>query len=76
MIAALKAMGAGPFVWEENGKLLKLTGLAGKFKAPAEPLYLGNAGTAARFLTTCATLVKEKGKSTVLTGDKRCYYYL
>ena len=53
MINALRAMGAGPFSWEEKGKLLRLTGLGGKFKVPKLPMYLGNAGTAARFLTTC-----------------------
>ncbi len=52
MINALRAMGAGPFSWENNGRLLRLTGLGGKFKTPREPVYLGNAGTAARFLTT------------------------
>ena len=72
MIAALVAMGAGPFKWEEGGKLLRLTGLAGAFAVPKEPLYLGNAGTAARFLTTCATLLKGRsGESTTLTGDAR-----
>eukprot|EP00962_Isochrysis_galbana_P005286 scaffold1441_cov120-Isochrysis_galbana.AAC.15 len=71
MIAALQAMGAGPFTWAERGAILNLTGLGGKFRPPKEPIYLGNAGTAARFLTTCATLIKAAGASTVLTGDNR-----
>eukprot|EP00929_Paragymnodinium_shiwhaense_P042531 TRINITY_DN21998_c0_g2_i1.p1 TRINITY_DN21998_c0_g2~~TRINITY_DN21998_c0_g2_i1.p1 ORF type:complete len:1551 (+),score=381.55 TRINITY_DN21998_c0_g2_i1:60-4655(+) len=71
MINALQAMGAGPFVWEENGAVLQMEGLGGRFVTPKEPMYLGNAGTAARFLTTCAALIKEDGKHSVLTGDKR-----
>ncbi|EOD40214.1 Pentafunctional AroM protein, partial [Emiliania huxleyi CCMP1516] len=71
MIAALAAMGAGPFSWLDGGNILQLTGLAGKFAPPTEPLYLGNAGTAARFLTTCATLIHAPGAATTLTGDGR-----
>jgi len=71
MITALQAMGAGPFEWSEGGRILLLSGLGGKFKTPVEPMYLGNAGTAARFLTTCATLICEEGRSSVLTGDAR-----
>lgn len=71
MIAALAAMGAGPFSWLDGGNILQLTGLAGKFAPPTEPLYLGNAGTAARFLTTCATLIHAPGAATTLTGEGR-----
>jgi pentafunctional AROM polypeptide len=48
-----------------------MVGLGGRFVTPEAPVYLGNAGTAARFLTTCATLIKEEGKGTMLTGDSR-----
>ena len=73
MLNALKAMGGGrcQFVWEDGGATLQMSGLGGEFTTPDEPMYLGNAGTAARFLTTCATLIKEDGKASVLTGDKR-----
>jgi pentafunctional AROM polypeptide len=66
-------MGGGKcrFSWEDDGAVLHMHGLGGAFKTPTEPLYLGNAGTAARFLTTCATLICEKGKASTLTGDRR-----
>lgn len=40
-------------------------------KPPKEPVYLGNAGTATRFLTTLCTFVgHDVGGKVVLTGDK------
>ena len=73
MLNALQAMGGGKcsFSWEAGGAVLSMQGLGGDFTPPSEPMYLGNAGTAARFLTTCATLIKESGKASVLTGDRR-----
>jgi pentafunctional AROM polypeptide len=69
MLDSLKKLGVS-FHWEENGEVLNLIGTGGKFKTPSESLYLANAGTAARFLTTMATLV-ENGGSVLLTGSKR-----
>jgi 3-phosphoshikimate 1-carboxyvinyltransferase len=43
-------------------------GKGGKFTIPHKPLYLGNAGTAVRFLT--ATLAAT-GPACIITGDKR-----
>lgn len=47
----------------------------GKLTAPpkGKELYLGNAGTASRFLTTVCTLVRseESGVATVITGNAR-----
>eukprot|EP01137_Pigoraptor_chileana_P019147 Opistho-2@79752 len=75
MLNALVALGVPPFRWLEDGNVVGLTGCGGRFTAPGEPLYLGNAGTAARFLTTVCTLVKESrdGAKSVLRigGNKR-----
>ena len=47
----------------------------GKLTVPpkGKELYLGNAGTASRFLTTVCTLVRseESGVATVITGNAR-----
>jgi pentafunctional AROM polypeptide len=52
-----------------------VTGGEGKLTAPpkGKQLYLGNAGTASRFLTTVCTLVRseENGVVTVITGNAR-----
>ena len=69
MLNALQAMGGGKcsFSWTDGGAALAMEGLGGHFVTPTEPMYLGNAGTAARFLTTCASLVKENGKASVVS---------
>lgn len=69
--ALVKLKGAS-FTWKDNGPILVVKGNGGHLEASADALYLGNAGTAARFLTTVATLA-EAGvqESTVLTGNKR-----
>ena len=55
MMSALQNLGAG-FRWE--GEALVVTGNGGKLKAlHGESLYLSNAGTATRFLTTLCTLM-------------------
>ncbi|KAI3404616.2 ARO1 [Candida oxycetoniae] len=51
-----------------------VTGNGGDLFACKEELYLGNAGTASRFLTAVASLVKESSKNdnvVVLTGNSR-----
>jgi pentafunctional AROM polypeptide len=72
MMEALARLGAASFSWEEDGEVLVVNGNGGRLHASPVDLYLGNAGTAARFLTTVATL-SEKGKATsnVLTGNAR-----
>ena len=71
MLAALQQLGLRKPTWEENGEVLVVEGMGGKLTASVTPLYLSNAGTAARFLTTVATLVV--GEKTRLTGNKRMH---
>lgn len=73
MLTALHKLGGMQFSWEEDGDVLVVSGNGGKLTACGEELYLGNAGTAARFLTTVATLVSpsEEHDSIVLTGNAR-----
>jgi len=68
MLDSLRKLGVR-FRWSEGGSVLTLEGCGGSFKASDTPLYLGNAGTASRMLTTAATLLK--GGSSILTGNKR-----
>lgn len=53
MAQALRAMGVG--VEEPDATSFVVTG-SGRLRAPGEPLFLGNAGTAVRFLTAAAAL--------------------
>ncbi|KAJ2892587.1 3-dehydroquinate dehydratase (3-dehydroquinase), partial [Coemansia aciculifera] len=73
MLAALQAMGGCEVAWEDGGDTLVVTGGGGVLHAPDAELYLGNAGTAARFLTTTVNLIGQSGDSsaTVLTGNAR-----
>ena len=72
MLDSLVRLGAATFAWEDDGETLVVNGKGGKLKASETALYLGNAGTAARFLTTVATLTqKNTVSSTVLTGNAR-----
>ncbi|GBF65730.1 pentafunctional AROM polypeptide [Trichophyton mentagrophytes] len=73
MLNALEALGAATFSWEEEGEVLVVNGKGGKLDASSHELYLGNAGTASRFLTTVATLSNTKGNVShnVLTGNAR-----
>ncbi|KAK5069762.1 3-dehydroquinate dehydratase (3-dehydroquinase) [Lithohypha guttulata] len=72
MLAALTQLGAATFSWEDDGEVLVVNGNGGQMKASKNELYLGNAGTAARFLTTVATLARpDKVDATVLTGNAR-----
>lgn len=72
MLAALTRLGAATFSWEEDGEVLVVNGNGGQMKASKTDLYLGNAGTAARFLTTVATLASPgEVDATVLTGNAR-----
>lgn len=57
-----------------EGETIVVTGNGGKLIACDEELYLGNAGTASRFLTTVASLVGVNSQSSsdvILTGNAR-----
>lgn len=72
MLNALERLGAATFSWEDEGNTLVVNGKGGKLQANPTPLYLGNAGTASRFLTTVATLASVSSvESSVLTGNNR-----
>ena len=55
-------------VQREAGKAFIVSGTGGKITAPAEEIFVGNAGTTMRFLTTFSTLAQGV---TRLNGDKR-----
>ncbi len=63
MAEALRAMGVA--VEEPDATRFVVTG-SGRLRAPAAPVFLGNAGTATRFLTAAAALADGP---VVLTGD-------
>ncbi|KAL7919260.1 EPSP synthase domain-containing protein [Trichoderma austrokoningii] len=73
MLSAISTLGGTSYSWEEGGQLLVVEGNGGKLKASDEPLYIGNAGTASRFLTTVAALCAptSTAATTVLTGNAR-----
>lgn len=64
MMAALEEMGVA--ITQVDDTSVEITG-TGRLDAPDAPLFLGNAGTAVRFLTAAVALVR--GKVTV-TGDE------
>ncbi|MGF9693204.1 3-phosphoshikimate 1-carboxyvinyltransferase [Rhizobium sp. 0TCS1.26] len=64
MAQALRAMGVT--VDEPDATTFVVTG-TGELKAPAEPLFLGNAGTATRFLTAAVALGRGRY---VVAGDQ------
>lgn len=64
MAQALRAMGVA--VEEPDATSFVVTG-DGRLRAPAAPLFLGNAGTATRFLTAAAALVEGQ---VVVDGDE------
>lgn len=66
MIGALKQLGVT--IQRNKDNSLVVEGTGGLFHEPNAPLYVGNAGTAMRFLTALASLHTGKIK---LTGDKR-----
>lgn len=65
MIRALKAFGIS--VQEEKEAFI-VSGKSGKLSVPNEDIFIGNAGTAMRFLTTLSTLAPGKIR---LDGDER-----
>ncbi|KAI9843720.1 MAG: 3-dehydroquinate dehydratase (3-dehydroquinase) [Thelocarpon superellum] len=72
MLTALAQLDGARYGWEEEGEVLVVRGNGGVLRASPKELYLGNAGTASRFLTTVATLATPSAvSSTVLTGNAR-----
>ncbi|KAI9274239.1 EPSP synthase-domain-containing protein [Sporodiniella umbellata] len=75
MLAALKSLNAADFEWEDNGETLVVHGGCGRLSVPDKELYVGNAGTASRFLTTVLTMIPTNEGATntaaVLTGNAR-----
>ncbi|KAL8660201.1 MAG: hypothetical protein Q9226_000002 [Calogaya cf. arnoldii] len=72
MLNALVKLKGATFAWEESGQTLVVKGNGGRLEAHGEELYLGNAGTASRFLATVATLAASGTKDfSVLTGNER-----
>lgn len=72
MLTAIGQLGGATYSWEDAGEVLVVKGRGGKLQASKEPLYLGNAGTASRFLTSVAALCSPSDvSSTILTGNAR-----
>ncbi|MCO5607467.1 hypothetical protein L7F22_061663 [Adiantum nelumboides] len=71
MMAGLHDLEAAQFSWEDGGDTIVVEGHQGKLKAPTgKEIYLQNAGTAARFMTTVCALVGGANPVTI-TGNKR-----
>ncbi|KAH7146598.1 Shikimate dehydrogenase [Dactylonectria macrodidyma] len=73
MLSAIHQLGGATYSWQEAGEVLVVDGKGGRLQASKEPLYLGNAGTASRFLTTVVALCSpttDAGAS-ILTGNAR-----
>ena len=73
MLSALGQLQGASCSWEEAGEVLVVEGKGGKLQASKDELYIGNAGTASRFLTTVVALCAPTDNvgSTVLTGNAR-----
>lgn len=73
MLTAVALLKGAEITWEDNGETVVVNGNGGKLITTGEEIYLGNAGTASRFLTTIACLVnKNESLDTIqLTGNKR-----
>jgi pentafunctional AROM polypeptide len=73
MLNAVSTLKGAEITWEDNGETVVLNGNGGELVTTDEEIYLGNAGTASRFLTTIACLVNKNGDlDTInLTGNKR-----
>lgn len=72
MLSAVSGLNGATYSWEDGGEILVVNGKGGKLEASKEPLYLGNAGTASRFLTSVVSLATPSSvSSTVLTGNAR-----
>ena len=84
MMNAITTLNIASFDWEDNGDVLVVHGGGGsslrkeyteskELDSPVS-VYLGNAGTASRFLTTVCTMIDSKNTAqTMLTGNHRMY---
>lgn len=74
MLTAVEKLNGATISYEDDGDTVVVEGHGGQtLRACSDPLYLGNAGTAARFLTSLATLVEASSENdhVVLTGNAR-----
>ncbi|KAK0706648.1 putative PENTAFUNCTIONAL AROM polypeptide [Lasiosphaeria miniovina] len=72
MLTAIAQLQGATYSWEDAGEVLVVKGRGGRLQASKAPLYLGNAGTASRFLTSVVALCSPSdASSTVLTGNTR-----
>ena len=73
MLSAIAKLGGATYRWEDEGSTLVLNGNGGALKASSEEIYIGNAGTASRFLTTAVSLAQATSDAghNVLTGNAR-----
>ncbi|KAF2095678.1 pentafunctional polypeptide [Rhizodiscina lignyota] len=72
MLNAVAKLNGATFSWEEDGRVLVVNGKGGALEACEDEIYLGNAGTASRFLTSVAALAKPTSTTaSVLTGNAR-----
>lgn len=68
MLDSLQKLNAAHISKENGGDVIVVSGNGGKLHAPEDDLYLGNAGTAARFLSALSCLVEGE---VCLNGNKR-----
>lgn len=73
MLSAISELRGASYSWQEAGEVLVVEGKGGQLEASQKPLYLGNAGTASRFLTTVVALCSatDSATSSILTGNSR-----
>ncbi|RKF54259.1 Pentafunctional AROM polypeptide [Erysiphe neolycopersici] len=72
MLSAIAKLGGALYSWEDAGDKLVIQGKKGQFHASPSEIYIGNAGTASRFLASILTLCQTSEVSfTVLTGNAR-----
>lgn len=73
MLSAIASLRGATYAWEDSGRVLVVNGNGGKLKASADEIFIGNAGTASRFLTTALTLAEpsKEASHTILTGNAR-----
>ncbi|ANB14886.1 pentafunctional protein ARO1p [Sugiyamaella lignohabitans] len=75
MLNAVRKLQAGTVEQEEGGDVIVVTGNGGNLVVPESELYLGNAGTASRFLTTIGALIGTPASNSeeyaILTGNAR-----
>ncbi|KAF4587581.1 Pentafunctional AROM polypeptide [Ophiocordyceps camponoti-floridani] len=73
MLSAITRLRGASFSWKDAGEVLEVHGRAGQLQASKDDLYIGNAGTASRFLATVVALCQPADgiKHTILTGNDR-----